>query len=196
MKSLILYWSAGGNTKKAADEIRSVLEEAEVSVRMEKITGDLEIDLYQYDLVFFGAPSYQWIPPVDVQTYIHRTITRIRKGVRPVGAPRRSGKFGVVFCTYGGIHTGLKEGIVAGKYMAQFFEHIGFMVLDEWYTPGKFQGWEEGSRNGKLGNILERPDQRDLHEIRTGTLEILQSLDFLRDEDRTENGDNRKSSAE
>lgn len=179
MKSLILYWSSGGNTKKIAEAIQSVLIDAQISVELEKITEDLQIDLCEYDLVFFGAPSYQWIPPVEVQRFIKNTINGYRKGVRPVGAPRKSGKFGVVFCTYGGIHTGIKEGYVAGKYMGQFFEHIGFMVLDEWYTPGKFQGWDEGSRNGKLGNILDRPNQNDINIIKSNTVELLQGLNFL-----------------
>lgn len=180
MKSLILYWSSGGNTQKVADAIKSVLTEKGVRVDMVKITEDLVIDLYDYELVFFGAPSYQWIPPVPVQKFIKNTMNRYRGGVRPIGAPKKSGKFGVVFCTFGGIHTGVKEGYVAGKYMAQFFEHIGFFVLDEWYTPGKFQGWEEGSRLGKLGDISNRPDENDLTVIRNSTKELLQGLEFLK----------------
>ena len=64
--------------------------------------------------------------------------------------------------------------------MAQFFEHIGFLVLDEWYTPGKFQGWEEGSKFGKLGDIFNRPDETDLTVIRNSASELLQGLDFLK----------------
>lgn len=180
MKSLILYWSSGGNTQKVANTIESVLTEKNRSVDVLKITDDLVVDLYDYDLVFFGAPSYHWIPPVPVQQFINNTMNRYRGGVRPVGAPRKSGKFGVVFCTFGGIHTGIKEGYVAGKYMAQFFEHIGFLVLDEWYTPGKFQGWEEGSKFGKLGDISNRPDENDLTVIRNNVSELLQGLDFLK----------------
>lgn len=59
MKSLILYWSSGGNTKKVADTIQSVLEEADIAVDTERITEDLPVDLYEYDLVFVGSPSYQ-----------------------------------------------------------------------------------------------------------------------------------------
>ncbi len=180
MKSLILYWSAGGNTKKVAETIKATLEQANVSANMVRITEDLVVDLYDYDLVFLGAPSHQWIPPLPVQRFIKNTMDRYRGGVRPIGAPRKSGKFGVVFCTFGGIHTGLKEGIVAGKYMAQFFEHIGFFVLDEWYTPGKFEGWEEGSKNGKLGDVSDRPNQNDLAIIENTTKEILQGLSFFK----------------
>lgn len=180
MKSLILYWSSGGNTKKVADTIKSVLTEKNIPVNMMKITEDLEVNLHDYDLVFFGAPSYQWIPPVPVQKFIRKTMDQYRGGVRPIGAPKRSGKFGVVFCTFGGIHTGVKEGYVAGKYMAQFFEHIGFFVLDEWYTPGKFQGWDEGSRLGRLGDISNRPDANDLAAIRNSASDLLQGLEFLK----------------
>jgi hypothetical protein len=107
-------------------------------------------------------------------------MDRDRGGVRPIGAPKKSGKFGVVFCTFSGVHTGMKEGYTAGKYMAQFFEHIGFFVLDEWYVPGKFQGWEEGSKCGKLGDLSQRPDQVDLQTVANSTRELLQGLAFLK----------------
>jgi flavodoxin len=180
MKSLILYWSSGGNTLKVAEAIQKTLAETGVPVDILKMTEDLNVDLYAYDLVFLGAPSIQWIPPLPVQKFIKNTMDRYRGGVRPIDAPKKSGKFGVVFCTFSGVHTGIKEGQIAGKYMAQFFEHIGFLVLDEWYVPGKFQGWEEGSKYGKLGDITQRPDQMDLKVIENCTQEILQGLEFLR----------------
>jgi hypothetical protein len=46
-----------------------------------------------------------------------------------------------------------------GKYLAQFLEHMGFLVLDEWYTVGKFFGWEEGNKFGKLGDTPTGPMQ-------------------------------------
>ncbi len=180
MKSLILFWSAGGNTKKVADAIETVLTDNTVETDKVKITEDLSIELYDYDLVFLGSPSYQWIPPEPVRKFMKNTMDRYRGGVRPIGAPKKSGKFGVVFCTFGGIHTGVKEGYVAGKYMAQFFEHMGLFVLDEWYTPGKFQGWDEGSRHGKLGDISQRPNEQDIEIIKNNTREILQGLDFIK----------------
>ncbi|RDU24608.1 flavodoxin family protein [Anaerosacchariphilus polymeriproducens] len=184
MKCLILYWSAGGNTEKIAEEINSVMLEQSISVDLIKITEDLNIDLFDYDLVFLGAPSYQWIPPVPVQKFIKNTMERYRGGIRPIGAPKKSGKFGVVFCTFCGVHTGLKEGNVAGKYMAQFFEHIGIFVLDEWYTPGKFHGWDEGNRFGKMGDISNRPDEKDLTIIRNNTMELLLGLNFYQETDK------------
>lgn len=178
MKSLILYWSAGGNTKKVADTIETVLVDKSIPVDKVKIEENLEVELCDYDLVFMGAPSYRWIPPLPVRKFIGNTMDRYRGGARPIGAPRKPGKFGVVFCTFGGIHTGIKEGYVAGKYMAQFFEHVGFFVLDEWYTPGKFHGWDEGSQKGKMGDISDRPNLNDLKIVANSVREILQGLDF------------------
>jgi len=48
------------------------------------------------------------------------------------GAPKVPGKNVLIFCTYSGPHTGLREATPVGKYVGQFFEHIGFTVLDEW----------------------------------------------------------------
>jgi flavodoxin len=176
MKCLILYWSANGNTKKVAETIHSALSKKDLSVDVMAITADLNVDLYEYDLVFMGAGSYQWIPSEPVQKFIKNTMNRYREGKRPIGAPKRRGKFAVVFCTYAGVHTGHGEGYTAGKYMAQFFEHLGFFVLDEWYTVGEFHGWEEGSKYGKLGDITGRPNQQDLDQIFRNTTELIQGL--------------------
>lgn len=180
MKSLILYWSSSGNTLKVAKAINDTLIKTGVEVDLMKISEDLDVNINDYDLVFFGAPSIQWIPPEAVQKFIKKAMNKDRKGIRPIGAAKKSGKFSVVFCTYCGIHTGEREGYTCGKYMAQFLEHMGFFVLDEWYTLGKFQGWDEGNKHGKLGDITERPNEEDLNIIHTKTTEIIQGLSFLK----------------
>lgn len=181
MKSLILYSSNGGNTLKVAEAIKLALVENNTSVvDFMKITEDLDVNICDYDLVFLGAPSIQWIPTENVQKFIKNAMNKDRKGVRPIGAPKKVGKFSVVFCTYGGIHTGEREGYTAGKYMAQFLEHMVFFVLDEWYTPGRFKGWDEGSKHGQLGNIMDRPNEEDLSIIKNKTAEILQGLSFFK----------------
>lgn len=179
MKSLILYWSDSGNTLKVAEAIKDTLLKNNIETDFMRISENFNVNICNYDLVFLGAPSIQWIPPQGVQKFIKNAMNKDRNGIRPIGAPKKNGKFSVVFCTYGGIHTGEREGYTAGKYMAQFLEHMGFFVLDEWYTPGKFKGWEEGSRYGKLGDIRERPNKEDLLIIKNKTEEILQGLRFL-----------------
>lgn len=176
MKSLILYFSASGNTKKVAATIADAVCAVGTQPDIVQITEGLEIDFDAYDLVFLGAPSIQWIPPEPVRKYLKAEMDRARHGVRPIGAPRKPGKFGVVFCTFSGVHTGLNEGLVAGKYLGQFFEHMGFWVLDEWYVPGRFRGWEEGSRLGKLGDISNRPNAEDLRGVAIRTAEVMQTL--------------------
>lgn len=176
MRSLILYWSAGGNTQKVAQVIERALVENNIDVDVLKISADSDVEIYDYDLVFLGAPSYQWIPPEPVLRFINQMMKKYRRGKMTPRAPQKRHKFAVVFCTYSGVHTGFKEGVTAGKYMAQFLEHLGFLVLDEWYTVGKFHGWEEGNKYGQLGNISERPDANDLDIIYRNTLELLEGI--------------------
>ena len=46
-------------------------------------------------------------------------------------APKVPGKNALIFVTYSGPHTGIDEATPTGKYMRQFFEHLGFTVLCE-----------------------------------------------------------------
>ncbi len=84
------------------------------------------------------------------------------------GAPvmEAQGKSALIFCTYSGPHTGIREALPAGKYMGQFFEHLGFIVVDEWYVVGEFHGSEENNRMGRMGDIRGLPDEDDLERIR------------------------------
>ena len=61
-----------------------------------------------------------------------------KEGKLKPASPRLPGKKTVVYCTYGGAHTGVKEAIPAVKYMAQLFDHLGFMILDEWCFVGEY----------------------------------------------------------
>jgi len=58
------------------------------------------------------------------------TITESRKKSRLV-PPNVPGKNTLIFSTYSGPHTGLNEATPVGKYVGQFFEHLGFTVFDE-----------------------------------------------------------------
>ena len=72
----------------------------------------------------------------------------------------------MIFVTYSGPHTGIDEATPAGKYMAQFFEHIGFTVLDEWYILSEFHGSLEFSTQGRLGDLRGKPTQEELLSIK------------------------------
>jgi hypothetical protein len=69
-----------------------------------------------------------------------------------------------MFCTYSEQHTGLREATPVGLYMGQFFEHIGFTVLDEWYVLSEFHGSEERSTKSRIGDIRGKPTEEELQK--------------------------------
>jgi hypothetical protein len=81
-------------------------------------------------------------------------------------APKVLGKNALIFVTYSGPHTGIDEATPAGKYMAQFFEHLGFTVLDEWYILSEFHGSLEHSTQGRMGDVRGKPTQEDLMKVK------------------------------
>jgi hypothetical protein len=165
-RALILYWSAGGNTEQVARAAERGLLSAGVIPELRRIAEAGDIDLYDYDLVLLGAPSYQFLPPEPVLAYVKAKMNfHRRRGDIKVGAPELPGKRAIVFVTYSGPHTGISEATTAGDYLGQFFAHIGYRVVDKWYTVGKFHGNEVFSTQGPLGDIRHRPDAADLARI-------------------------------
>lgn len=177
MRSLIIYFSATGNTKKVADAIRGALEEADVPITFLEVKEAARVELYDYDLVFLGAPSIEFLPAEPVLRFIKERIKLHRgRGDIKLCAPEIPGKTAVVFCTYSGPHTGINEATTAGKYMGQLFEHLGFRVADEWYVVGEFHGSEECSTMGRLGDIRGRPNQKDLAKVKSDVHNLVRSI--------------------
>lgn len=139
--------------------------------------GGWDIDYFDYDLVCIGFPSYEWQPPKSVTDLLKNKLDRHRKEgrVRP-SAPKIPGKNVLIFCTYSGPHTGINEATPSGKYVGQFFEHIGFTVLDEWYVLSEFHGWEEGSTKGRMGDIRGKPTEDDLRKVREDAKRLAEKL--------------------
>ena len=182
LKALVIYWSATGNTEKVAEAIRRSLSREEVKPVFKNITEAMDEELYDYDLVFIGSPSHQWLPPEQVQHFVREKIKHHGKlGHIMPHAPKIPGKTAVVFCTYSGPHTGLNEAVPAGKYLGQFFEHLGFEVAGEWYIVGEFHGRQDLSIEGKLGDIRGRPNEQDLSNVENDVCQLIKSL-------RTESG--------
>jgi flavodoxin len=177
IKTLLLYWSATGNTEKVANTIRDTLVHSGVNPIIKKVADAAEEELYNYDLVFLGAPSYSFQPPEPVQKFIRAKMDlHHKRGDIKLGCPKIPGKTAVVFCTYSGPHTGIAEATPAGDYMGQFFEHLGFNVAAKWYTVGEFQGREDLSTQGRLGDIRGRPNAKDLAEIESNVATLLKSI--------------------
>ena len=164
MKTAVLYWSKTGNTEKVACAIKTGLEFSGSEVTVYPITDDTTIDFYGYDLLCLGFPSYQWSPPAQVTEFLRRKFAEYRQNVK-VGAPPLPGKHVLIFCTYSGQHTGLREATPAGQFAGQFFEHLGIPVIDEWYVVGEFHGSVSASTEGRLGDIRGQPTGEVLQGI-------------------------------
>ncbi|OGO19713.1 MAG: hypothetical protein A2144_05900 [Chloroflexi bacterium RBG_16_50_9] len=176
MKALIIYWSGTGNTKKVAETIDKTLKDGGVKSVLKRVEEARDDDLYEYDLVFIGAPSHMWQPPAPVLKYVREKMDYYReRGAIKLCAPKLPGKKGVVFVTYSGPHTGFNEALPVGKYLGQFMEHMGFDVAGEWYVVGEFHGRENESIKGRLGDIRGRPNQQDLDSITRDVNKLLKT---------------------
>lgn len=169
MNILNLYFSGTGNTKKVAETIATTALNEGNTVKTVQIrnTMDQEFDLLEYDMVFAGSGVYEWLPGKPVITLFTKLLKEYReKGFIDQPAQRRYPKKTVIYCTYGGTHTGINEAIPAVKYMGQLFDHLGFDIIGEWYFAGEFHGnFRSFSKKGKLGDITGRPNENDLNEI-------------------------------
>jgi hypothetical protein len=176
-KAIILYWSNTGNTEKVALAIKKGLEAAGIEVSIAKITEAKDIDYFDYDLVCVGTPSIQWHPPSQVTNFLLKNFDKYEEEKKiKVGAPKIAGKYALVFCTYSGPHTGIREAKPVGLYVGQFFEHIGFTVLDKWYILGEFHGSYDRSTKGKMGNIRGKPTEEELKKISVDATKLVSRL--------------------
>jgi len=177
MNVVIIYWSKTGNTEKVAIAIKEGLETSGAKVLLKKTEDAKDIDFFKYDLVCLGFPSHQWHLPDPVGTFLKTKFSEYRQDGRvKTGAPKIARKNALIFCTYSGPHTGINEAIPAGKYAGQFFEHLGFTVLDEWYILGEFHGSEERSTKGRMGDIRGRPNAEDLKKVKQDAANLLVTI--------------------
>lgn len=177
IKSLIIFWSITGNTKKVADAIRRGMEKAGINPIVKTVEEATCENLFDYDVVCLGSPSHYFLPAEPVLHFIREKMKEYGKdgAIKPC-APKLSGKCGIIFCTYSGPHTGVDEAIPAGKCMQQFLAHLGFEVKAEWYVIGEFHGNELLSTKGKLGNIKGRPNEHDLAKVEADTEKLVKQL--------------------
>ena len=176
-KALIVYWSATGNTEKVAFAIRDGLKDAGVDIDVVKTKGNEVLDYFEYDLVCVGFPSYMFHPPDPMVKFLKGMFEKYGKENRILwGAPAVPGKKALIFCTYSGPHSGLDEASPAGKYVGQFFVHVGIPVVDEWYVVGEFHGRVDASTTGRLGDIRGRPTVEELRKIKMDAFYLGKSM--------------------
>ena len=194
MKILVLYWSYTDNTEAVAKTIYDTVKEGGYRCDIFKIEDDLKVDWFSYDLLFVGSPVYEFLPPKNVMKYMQDKFHYYRdeKGYLKPSSPKLKDKFAVVFCTYAGPHTGIHEAIPAIKYVEQFFEHLGFFIIEPITVVGSFRAekldgkfgrkkeqWEKMNKFGRLGDITGRPNDNDLSEVKNKTIGIINTIKTL-----------------
>ena len=169
MNVLNLYFSSTGNTEKVALKIEETVRELGHKVNTLRITKkDMEIEILDYDFVFVGSGVYRQLPGKPLVELFRELIPAyVKKGEIKFASPRRPNAKTVVYCTYGGAHTGINEAIPAVKFMGQLLDHLGYTIVGEWYQVGEYkpEKYREHSIAGRLGDIRGRPNDEDLRDI-------------------------------
>jgi hypothetical protein len=72
------------------------------------------------------------------------------------------------------------------EWLAAFFWHIGYLVIDKLHLPGQMRRADidkaieqENNIEGIFGNIMGRPNQNDLQAVKTFTIGILRHIGAL-----------------
>ena len=174
-KALILYWSRTGNTLRVAETIHSTVEGYGIPSEMMGVSADLNVDVFSYELVFLGSPVHLNLGPPAIMRFV-QGLRRLAANLP--SAPERPGRYAVVFCTYGGSHTGIGEALPLLKYMRQGLEHEGVRVVEEWPVVGEFPGTDDPYYNtgGRWGDITGRPNANDLRGIEWQVSGLLRRL--------------------
>ncbi len=169
MNVLNLYFSSTGNTEKVALKIQDTVRMLGHDVETVKVTsGDMDVDILKFDFIFVGSGVYGQLPG-EPMIALHRSLLQkySEKGEVKPASPKRSSANVVVYCTYGGVHTGINEAIPAVKFMGQLYDHLGYTIVAEWYVVGEYKttGHLDRSVSGRLGDIRGRPNTEDLKEV-------------------------------
>jgi hypothetical protein len=169
MNVLNIYFSSTGNTEKVAIKIQETVRKLGHTVKTVNVTSDdMDVDVLQFDFVFVGSGVYGQLPG-EHMIKLHRKLLRKynREGEVKPASPRRSMANAVVYCTYGGVHTGVNEAIPAVKFMGQLYDHLGYNIVGEWYIVGEYktERFRDSSIGGRLSDIRGRPTTKDLEEV-------------------------------
>ena len=176
---LILYSSITGNTKKVAETIYETVSAYIEDTELEELEPDSQIRYYDYDLIFAGTPVHHYLPPKPMIKIFEEHFFDETGPVLPA-APERPGHAAVVFCTFGGGHTGFREAAPTLGYIGQHFELAGIRVVAEWPVVGEFrQAGADYNKSGRLGDVSGRPNENDLQEIAGKTYGVLKQLALI-----------------
>ena len=171
----------GGNTEKVAKAIAETLKENDGLPHLVKVAAGIDLDFYEYDLVFIGSPVIEWLPAATMMEFVKRTMKAYSaKGLVKPASPVIPGKFAVCFGTFAGPHTGEKEALPMTLWLASFLEHLGFSVLDAWHVVGDFGNRPDLDVGGRLGDIRHRPNDNDIADVKNRVAGLLAFLEAWR----------------
>jgi len=122
MKSIILYASKSGNTKKIADSMASQLGCEAIKITSESTPS--EVDLEGYDLVFIGTGLFAGTPNEDIVRYLEKLVLK-------------SAKMFALFITWGGAPRTDKMALTR---LRTLLEGKGQRVLEDHFAC--FGGWK------------------------------------------------------
>jgi flavodoxin/ferredoxin len=117
MKSIVVYFSQTGNTRRIARAIRDGMNEAGAQCDLARIQDVKTGDLTVYDLIGLGSPVWHRREPVNVLNFIEYTLRSLEA------------KQGFVFCTHG-LYPGHFMGRMVPALRLEGFKVIGWK---NWY---------------------------------------------------------------
>ena len=170
MNVLNLYYSGTGNTEKVASRITKTVQELGNPIDSLKVDSkDMDVDILHYDFVFVGSGVYGQLAGKPMMALLKTLFLEkyLKSGEIKPAAPRRPSAKTVVYCTFGGSHTGINEAVPAVKFMGQLFDHLGYTIVGEWYIVGEYRTEQMKGRSldGRLGDIRGRPNEQDLFDV-------------------------------
>jgi hypothetical protein len=179
MEVLNLYCSVTGNTEKVAQRIHESAEGLGHRVNTVRVrSDDTDVDILEYDFVFVGSGVYAQFPGKPLMGLYRRLFQMYReRNEIKAAAPRRPSRGAVVYCTYGGGHTGVNEAVPTVTYMGQLLDHLGYSIVAEWYVIGEYktERLRTLSVDGRLGDIRGRPNESDLNDVAERVKGVLRS---------------------
>lgn len=177
MNAIVIYDSVGGNTTKVAETIHDSLMAKLIPAHLIKVTNTRRVNLFDYDLIFIGSPVIDWLPTQNIIRFVKKNMKDFsQRGLIRPSAPILPGKFGISFGTYAGPHIGKKEATPMTMWLNSFIEHLGYIGLDQWLVVGKHNHKPEINKNGRLGNIEDRPNESDLLAVQNKVKGVVDSL--------------------
>jgi hypothetical protein len=170
-----------GNTAKVAEAINRSLTAKLITPDLVKVKEELTVDLFDYDLIFIGSPVISWLPTQTLMNFVKSTMKAYsQQGLIKPSSPVIPGKFGFSFGTFSGPHIGEKEALPMTMWLNSFLEHLGYTVLDSLLVVGernnKPKNWPEINKNGRLGDIENRPNEADILSIENRITGVVDSL--------------------